>query len=110
MLSERRTFFKRMAQVVFGGLVGYFALPNLISSTEFNAYAGPTLGPKQTRLLLASKNLMNKSGILRAMSIFQYGNDGEIESDWSVNIPPEDQINDAMDALSQRVISMVAQS
>jgi len=84
--------------------LGFSALPQLTRSTNLDAYA---MGQKQLRLLLASKKLMDKSGMLRAWSIFHYANNGEIEMDWSVAIPPEDQISVEADELAQRVLALV---
>lgn len=77
-------------------------LGNQTSSFEVSA-----VGQKQLHLLLASKLLMEKTGMLRAMSIFHYANDGEIEMDWTVALPPEDAISAEADNLAQQVLSLV---
>jgi hypothetical protein len=67
------------------------------------------IGEKQLRLLLASKAFLEKAGILRAMSIFHYANDGQIETDWSVVIPREDDISPETDNLARLVQALVDQ-
>lgn len=104
VLSDRRSFFKRGLKVVLGGLFGFLTLPQLTQSANFDAYA---MGQKQLHLLLASKKLMDKSGMLRAWSIFHYANNGEIQMDWTLAIPPEDQISAETDDLAQRVLALI---
>jgi hypothetical protein len=54
--------------------------------------------------------LLEKGGMLRASSIFHYAPDtGEIEMDWSVSIPPEDNISPQIDSLAQQVLTLVNQ-
>jgi hypothetical protein len=54
--------------------------------------------------------LLEKAGMLRASSIFHYLPDtGEIEMDWSVSIPPEDDISPQIDSLAQQVLATVNQ-
>jgi hypothetical protein len=53
---------------------------------------------------------LEKAGMLRASSIFHYLPDtGEIEMDWSVSIPPEDDISPQIDSLAQQVLATVNQ-
>ena len=68
------------------------------------------IGNKQLRLLLASKALLEKAGMLRASSLFHYLPDtGEIELDWSISIPPENNITSQLDSLAQQVLTLVSQ-
>jgi hypothetical protein len=104
-VTDRRSFFKRMATVLLGGAAGLVALPQIAQAQNS---AGP-LGQKQLHLMLAAKKFMEKTEMLRAMGIFQYGNDGEILSDWSVALPPENEISPDADNLAQRILAMVGQ-
>lgn len=80
-------------------------VPNPKPSATANVSA---IGNKQLRLLLASKALLEKTGMLRASSIFHYAPDtGEIEVDWSVVIPPENSISSQIDSLAQQVLTLV---
>ena len=106
-MSERRNFLKRGIQVLLGSIFAFVALPQLQKQPAgFEAFA---MGSKQLHLLLASKKLMEKTGMLRAMSIWHYANDGEIQMDWTVAIPPENQISSDTDSLAQLVIALVDQ-
>ena len=96
---------KRGIGVLLGGALSFLAIPHLgtRASSEVSA-----IGNKQLRLLLASKALLEKAGMLRASSIFHYLPDtGEIEMDWSVSIPPEDNITSQTDGLAQQVLALV---
>ena len=98
---------KRGFGILLGTAVGFFALPKLGTRTTVDVSA---IGNKQLRLLLASKALLEKAGMLRASSIFHYAPDtGEIEMDWSVVIPPEDSISPQIDALAEQVLALVNQ-
>lgn len=80
-------------------------VPNLKSNATVDVSA---IGNKQLRLLLASKALLEKAGMLRASSIFHYAPDtGEIEMDWTVAIPPENNISSQIDSLAQQVLALV---
>ncbi len=104
-LSNRRGFLKKGLGVLLGSALGFFTLPNLRTSTTVDVSA---IGSKQLRLLLASKALLDKAGMLRAESMFHYAPDtGEIELDWSVSIPSEDSITSEIDALAQQVLALV---
>jgi hypothetical protein len=104
-LSNRRGFLKRGIGVLLGSALSLFALPQLGTKTAVNVSA---IGSKQLRLLLASKALLEKAEMLRASSIFHYLPDtGEIEMDWSVIIPPEDDISQQLDSLAQQVLATV---
>jgi hypothetical protein len=92
-----------MATVLLGGAVGLVALPQI---THAQNSAGP-MGQKQLRLMLAAKGFMEKTGMLRGMGIFQYANDGEILSDWTVALPPEDEISADTDSLAQQILAIV---
>jgi hypothetical protein len=106
-LSNRRGFLKRGIGVLLGSALSLFALPQLGTKTTVNVSA---IGTKQLQLLLASKALLEKAGMLRASSIFHYLPDtGEIEMDWSVSIPPEDDISPQIDSLAQQVLATVNQ-
>jgi len=98
---------KRGFGILLGTAVSFFALPKLGTRTTVDVSA---IGNKQLRLLLASKALLEKAGMLRASSIFHYAPDtGEIEMDWSVAIPPEDSITPQIDALAEQVLALVNQ-
>jgi hypothetical protein len=106
-MADRRGFLKRGFGILLGSALGFFALPWLGSKTTVDVSA---IGTKQLRLLLASKALLEKAGMLRASSIFHYGPDTEeIEMDWSVAIPPEDNISPQLDALAGQVLALVNQ-
>jgi hypothetical protein len=106
-LSNRRGFLKRGIGVLLGSALSLFALPQLGTKTTVNVSA---IGTKQLQLLLASKALLEKAGMLRASSIFHCLPDtGEIEMDWSVSIPPEDDISPQIDSLAQQVLATVNQ-
>ena len=106
-MSNRRGFLKSGLGVLLGSALSFFALPQLGTKTIVEVSA---MGNKQLRLLLASKALLEKSGMLRASSIFHYLPDtGEIEMDWSVSIPPEDNITPELDSLAQQVMALVNQ-
>lgn len=53
--------------------------------------------------------LMDRSGMLRASEIFHYANDGQIQMDWTVAIPPEDQISADDDNIAQQVLAWLSQ-
>ncbi len=93
--------------MLLGGIFSFLALPKL--RTQPAGFEVSAIGQKQLRLLLASKKLMEKNGILRAMSIFHYANDGEIQMDWTVAIPAEDRITAEADNLAQQVLALVDQ-
>jgi hypothetical protein len=98
---------KRGFGILLGTALSFFALPKLGTRTTLDVSA---IGNKQLRLLLASKALLEKAGMLRASSIFHYAPDtGEIEMDWSVAIPPEDNISPQIDALAEQVLALVNQ-
>jgi hypothetical protein len=98
---------KRGIGVILGSALTFFALPQLGTKRSVDVSA---IGNKQLRLLQASKSLLDKAGMLRAFSIFQYAPDtGEIEMDWSVNIPPEDEISPEIDNLASQVLALVNQ-
>jgi hypothetical protein len=98
---------KRGIQVLLGSALSLFALPRLGTRAPVDVSA---IGNKQSRLLLASMALLEKGGMLRASSIFHYAPDtGEIEMDWSVSIPPEDNISPQIDSLAQQVLTLVNQ-
>jgi hypothetical protein len=106
-LSNRRSFLKRGISVILGSAIAFFALPQLGKNESVDVSA---IGNKQLRLLQASKGLLDKAGMLRGFSIFQYAPDmGEIEMDWSVNIPPEDEISPEIDNLATQVLALVSQ-
>jgi hypothetical protein len=106
-MADRRGFLKRGFGILLGTALGFFALPKLGSRTTVDVSA---IGTKQLRLLLASKALLEKAGMLRASSIFHYDPDTEaIEMDWSVAIPPEDSISPQLDALARQVLALVNQ-
>jgi hypothetical protein len=96
---------KKGIGVLLGGALSFLALPQLGTRTPVEVSA---IGNKQLRLLLASKALLEKAGMLRASSLFHYLPDtGEIEMDWSVSIPPEDNISSQIDGLAQQVLALV---
>jgi hypothetical protein len=98
---------KRGIQVLLGSALSLFALPRFGARAPVDVSA---IGNKQSRLLLASMALLEKGGMLRASSIFHYAPDtGEIEMDWSVSIPPEDNISPQIDSLAQQVLTLVNQ-
>lgn len=98
---------KRGFGIILGTTLSLFALPKLGTRTTVDVSA---IGTKQLRLLLASKALLEKAGMLRASSIFHYAPDtGEIEMDWSVAIPPEDNISPEIDTLASQVLALVNQ-
>lgn len=102
-MSQRRGFLKRGLGVLLGSALGFLIVPNLKPSATVDVSA---IGNKQLRLLLASKALLEKAGMLRASSIFHYTPDtGEI--DWSVVIPPENSIPSQIDSLAQQVLALV---
>jgi hypothetical protein len=103
---NRRDVLKKGIVGLVGGLLGLYAVPKLTSSQVPNVSA---VGQKQLDLLLASKALMEKMGILRAMSINEYANDGEVGMDWTVWIPSEDSIDQATDDLARQVLQLVGQ-
>jgi hypothetical protein len=106
-MSNRRGFLKRGIGFLLGSALSLFALPQLGTKAPVNVSA---IGSRQLQLLLASKALLEKAGMLRASSIFHYLPDtGEIEMDWSVSIPPEDDITPQMDSLAQQVLATVNQ-
>jgi hypothetical protein len=109
-LSERRSFFKRAAKILLGSAIGLAALPQLSQAVQATSPPTYAIGTKQLQLLLASKKLMEKTGILKAQSIFQYGNDGQIMMDWSIVIPPEENISAATANIAQQVLNLVGQS
>ena len=100
-LSDRRGFFKRMATLLLGA-ASVAALPQISYAQNGT---GP-MGQKQLHLMLAAKRFMEKTNMLRGMGIFQYANDGEILSDWSVALPPEDQISDDAYNLAQKILAL----
>jgi hypothetical protein len=101
-LSDRRSFFKRVATLLLGA-VSVAALPRLAQAQN----SAGTMGQKQLHLMLAAKNFMEKTEMLRAMGIFQYGNNGEILSDWTVALPPEDEISDDAHNLALHILALV---
>ncbi len=104
-MSHRRGFLKRGLGVLLGSALGFLIVPNLKPSATVDVSA---IGNKQLRLLLGSKALLEKAGMLRASSIFHYTPDtGEIEIDWSVVIPPENRIPSQIDSLAQQVLALV---
>ncbi len=104
-MSNRRSFLKKGVGVLLGSALSFIALPQLRTEATVDVSA---IGNKQLRLLLASKALLEKAGMLRASSLFHYAPDtGEIELDWSVSIPPEDNINSQIDSLAQQVLALV---
>lgn len=106
-MSNRRGFLRRGVAGLLGTALGFLVLPQLRSSGTVDVSA---IGDKQLRLLLASKALLEKAGMLRASSLYHYLPDtGEIEMDWSVSIPPEDSISPQIDKLAQQVLALVNQ-
>lgn len=106
-MSDRRGFLKRGLGVLLGSALSFLALPQLGTKITVDVSA---MGVKQLRLLLASKALLEKAGMLRASYISHYLPDaGEIEMDWSVSIPPEDNITPQLDSLAQQVMAIVNQ-
>lgn len=104
-MSNRRGFLKRGLGALLGSVFGFLIVPNLKSNATVDVSA---IGNKQLRLLLASKALLEKAGMLRASSIFHYAPDtGEIEMDWTVAIPPENNISSQIDSLAQQVLALV---
>ena len=98
---------KKGLGILLGCALSFFALPQLGTKTIVDVSA---MGNKQLRLLLASKALLEKAGMLRASYISHYLPDaGEIEMDWSVSIPPEDNITPQLDSLAQQVMALVNQ-
>jgi hypothetical protein len=98
---------KRGVGVVLGSALALFAVPQFGKKESVDVSA---IGNKQLRLLQASKGLLDKAGMLRAFSMFQYAPDtGEIEMDWSVNIPPEDEISPEIDNLATQVLALLNQ-
>ena len=82
------------------------AFPQFSTRTPVNVSA---IGEKQLRLLLASKALLEKTGMLRASWISHYALDGEIQMDWSVSIPGEEKITPEIENLAQQVLALVGQ-
>ena len=104
-MSNRRGFLKGGLGALLGSALGFLIVPNLKPSATVDVSA---IGNKQLRLLLASKALLEKAGMLRASSIFHYAPDtGEIEMDWTVAIPPENSISSQIDSLAQQVLALV---
>ncbi len=98
---------RRSTAAILGSIVSLLAVPQLNPRASMEVSA---IGEKQLRLLLASKALLEKAGMLRAMSIFHYAPDSdEIEMDWTVILPPEDHITQDVDDLAQQVLSLVEQ-
>ena len=108
--NNRRDVLKKGIFGVVGGLLGMYALPKLTSNLTSNPLPNvDAVGQKQLDLLLASQTLMQKMGILRAMAINEYANDGEVGMDWTVWLPPEDSIDQATDNLARQVLQLVGQ-
>jgi hypothetical protein len=106
-LSNRRGFLRKGLAALVGSALGFLVVPNLNLTSTPNVEA---IGSKQLRLLLASKALLEKTGMLRASSMFHYAPDtGEIELDWSVVIPAEANITPQIDSLAQQVLAVVNQ-
>jgi hypothetical protein len=103
----RRNFLKKGLLGVLGGLFGLYTVPHLI--TTFPGTNVSAMGQKQLDLLLASKRLMEKTGILRAFAISQYANNGEVQMDWTVWIPPEEEISSDADNLARQVLQLTGQ-
>jgi len=103
-MSNRRRFLKRGIGVVLGSILSFLALPKLGTriSTDVSA-----IGDKQLQLLQATMGLLQKAGMLRASSIFHYALDSEIEMDWSVAIPPEDEISPQINNLAQQILALI---
>ena len=110
ILSDRRSFFKKAAKILLGSAVGLAALPQLPQLVQATSPPTFAIGTKQLQLLLASQNLMKKTGILKAQSIFQYSNDGQIMMDWSIVIPAEENISTNDANIAQQVLNIVGQS
>jgi hypothetical protein len=109
-LSDRRSFFTKAAKILLGSAVGLAALPQLPQLVQATSPPTFAIGTKQLQLLLASQNLMKKTGILKAQSVFQYGNDGQIMMDWSIVIPPEENISTNDANIAQQILNIVGQS
>lgn len=106
-MSNRRGFLRRGIAGLLGTALSLVVLPQLGTSPTVEVSA---MGDKQLRLLLASKALVEKAGMLRASSISHYLSDtGEIEMDWSVSIPPEQNISQQIDNLAKQVLALVNQ-
>lgn len=105
--SDRRNFIKKGLLGVFGGLFGLYAVLQLITTSPSTNVAA--IGQKQLDLLLASKRLMEKTGILRALSISQYANNGDVQMDWTVWIPSEEEISSDADSLARQVLQLIGQ-
>jgi hypothetical protein len=104
-LSNRRGFLKKGLGALLGSALGFLIVPNLKPSATVDVSA---IGNKQLQLLLASKALLEKAGMLRASSITHYAPDtGEIEMNWTVSIPPENSISSQINSLAQQVLALV---
>ena len=104
---SRRNFLKKGLLGVFGGLFGLYAVPQLITTSPRTNVSA--MGQKQLDLLLASQRLMEKMGILRALGIAEYANNGQVQMDWTVWIPPEEQISSDADNLALQVLQLIGQ-
>jgi hypothetical protein len=105
-MSDRRGFLKNGLSILAGGALALLSLPQFGKNAPVNVSA---MGEKQLRLLLASKALLEKTGMLRASWISHYALDGEVQMDWSVSIPGEDKISTEIDSLAQQVLNLVNQ-
>jgi hypothetical protein len=110
ILSDRRGFFKKAAKMLLGSAIGFAAFPQIPQLMQATSPPTFALGQKQLQVLLASKKLMERFGMLRAQSIFHYSNDGQIMMDWSVVIPSEENISNDAANIAQQVLNIVGQS
>jgi hypothetical protein len=105
-MPDRRDFLKNGLSTLVGSALALLALPQFSKSAPVNVSA---IGEKQLRLLLASKALLEKTGMLRASWISHYALDGEIQMDWSVSIPGEEKITPEIENLARQVLLLVNQ-
>jgi len=110
IMSERRSFFKKAARILLGSAIGLAALPQLPQLVQATSPPTFAIGTKQWQLLIASKKLLEKAGILKAQSLFHYANDGQIQMDWSIVIPAEENISTDTANLAQQVLNLVGQN
>ncbi len=101
-MTDRRSFFKKGIQALLGGAFSFLALPRIAQAEVITT---TPMGTKQLHLLLASKKLAERMGILNSLFITHYANNGEIQMEWTGALPPENQIDAATDNLAQQVLT-----
>jgi hypothetical protein len=103
---KRRDFLKKGILGTIGGLLGLTLAPKFAPNAL--AEVSP-LGQNQEDLLLASKALLERFGILRAWAITEFANDGEVAMDWTVWLPPDGDIDQGTDELARQILQLLGQ-